>query len=372
MNLQKAYIFTINDYTNYGNRLQNFALFKILQDYGLKVYNAPQIYCKECYVSSTDSQLIKMIKLLIPYSIWKKRMMSINCSFNDDRYKRFIEFAALYGDAPKVVYVNKKKEIIESIDAGDVCYFVCGSDQVWNPNFFKNLYINMLGFVSNKKKIAISPSISADKLENWQKIEFQKYLPSFYALSCREKEGADLIEEVTGIKCKTLIDPTLMLDVSDWNKIIRKPEFHEDGKYILIYFLGSITPEYQKVITLIEKKFNLKIIDVYDKNGKYYQCGPSEFVWLIKNCELMLTDSFHGAIFSYIYDKPLKIFKRKDILKSMNSRLINLINVLHLKDIFIDISDQIKLENIFDVNYDKQFLVSERKKFKDYLSKVIP
>lgn len=315
MNPRKAFIFTINDYTNYGNRLQNYALFKILQDNGLEVYNAPQIFCKECYVCATDSPFKRIVKFLLPYSIWKKRIASVIYYTKDDRYKRFMEFAALYGDAPKVIYVNKKKDILESIDASDVYYFVSGSDQVWNPDFFKNLYINMLGFASYQKKIAIAPSISVDTLEDWQKVEFQRYLPSFYALSCREKEGTDLIQEVTGLDCETLIDPTLMLDVYDWDKIIREPDFHETGKYILIYFLGKITPEYHKIISLIGKELNLKIVDVYDKSGKYYQCGPSEFVWLIKNCELMLTDSFHGTVFSYIYDKPVKIFKRKDDLK---------------------------------------------------------
>ena len=373
MRKRKAFIFTINDYTNYGNRLQNYALFKILQQYGLEVHNAPQIFCKECYTYYSESPIKKIIKRILPYPIWKEHMESINYHENDDRYKRFLEFASLYGDSPKVVYVKRKRDILKAIEATDVNYLVSGSDQVWNPEFFKNLYINMLGFATNTNqlKIAIAPSISVETIEDWQKTDFQKYLSSFYTLSCREQEGAKLINNITGLECETLIDPTLMLDICDWDKIIKKPCFHNNGKYILTYFLGQITPEYHNIITLIGKKLHLKIIDVYDKKGKYYQCGPSEFVWLIKNCELMLTDSFHGTIFSYIYNKPIKTFKRKDELKSMNSRLINLINVLKLKDIFIDAQTPININSILHTNYDKKILEIEQRKFNDYVLKSI-
>lgn len=364
---KKALVFTISDYMNYGNRLQNYALIKILRNSGIEARNAPQIFCKEDYICVSDSSLEKLIKRIMPYSLWKKRIQSVFHNDADERYKNFLRFAAMYNDAPSVVFVKHNHEILEKIEGKEVSYFVSGSDQVWNPEFFKNLYINMLGFAPPYKKIAIAPSISVDKLEDWQKAEFQKYLTSFRALSCREQRGTDIIKEATGLECVTLIDPTLMLDAEEWDTVIERPTFHEDGKYLLIYFLGNLTAEYQEIIDSIAKKYNLKIIDAYI-TGKYYQCGPSEFVWLIKNCELMLTDSFHGTVFSYIYDKPVRVFKRKDHLGSMNSRLENLIKVLHLEDIFIDEINH--CDDDFTARYDKKYLEIEKKRFCDYLSEV--
>ena len=124
------------------------------------------------------------------------------------------------------------------------------------------------------------------------------------------------------------------------------------------------------IINNISKRYNLKIIDIYDKNSKYYTCGPSEFIYMIKNCSIMLTDSFHGSVFSYIYNKPFRIFRRIDSIQSMNSRLENLINVLHLSnDIYINM-DTFDIEHVLDEpNYDKTILDGEQKKFKDYLDK---
>ena len=247
-------------------------------------------------------------------------------------------------------------------------YFIVGSDQVWNPRFYKDMFINMLGFVEKKeKKIAVSPSISIDKLSNEEKKEFQKYLYNFKALSCREEKGTDIIKDLgVSENVITLIDPTLVVSTSIWDTVSKRPFFEVPSKYILLYFLGNITDEYEQIITKIAVKYGLKIINLLDKKSEFYGCGPSEFIYLIKNSSIVLTDSFHGSVFAYLYDKPLKIFKRNDLNTSMNSRLINLINILHIdEDVYLNSS--IDLNTIFNVKYDKKYLELERKKFLNYI-----
>lgn len=89
---------------------------------------------------------------------------------------------------------------------------------------------------------------------------------------------------------------------------------------------------------------------------------------MVSHCEIMLTDSFHGCVFSYIYDKPFRIFEResKNVV-SMNTRLTNLINVLHLDNLFLD--EKTNVDNILNVNYDKTYLYIEQNKFNEYLKK---
>ncbi len=196
----------------------------------------------------------------------------------------------------------------------------------------------------------------------------EKYLPSFNFLSCREKDGSKILQRLSGKNVETIIDPTLMLDKKEWDQVAKKPVYYKDKeKYILIYFLGNILDKYNSVIKDISRKFNLKIINIGDAKSVYYQCGPSEFIWLVKHCELMLTDSFHGTVFSYIYDRPVKVFHRSDNLSSMNSRLTNLIDTLKLNRIYFE-DINLEEDNLFEVAYDKSYLLREQEHFQTYLN----
>ena len=115
--------------------------------------------------------------------------------------------------------------------------------------------------------------------------------------------------------------------------------------------------------------YNLRIINLLDKKSEYYNCGPSEFLYLINNSSMVFTDSYHATIFSYIFGKPLKIVRRiqKKFQESMYSRLENLIERLNLDNCelsFKNISDK-----DFSVSYDYNYLILEQKKFNDYLNK---
>ena len=323
-------IISIVDYDNYGNRLQNYAVYKLLSMNNYSILNNIVVYSKHEWVNKTNNFLKKIIKLFYPFKLWKNRCNYINYSDNDERLFNFKYFSKLYSSNVIIKYVNKTNKINRTLCDNEIDYYVVGSDQVWNPNFY-NHELSLLKFCDDKKKIALAPSIGFSKLSENYKKELKEWLPKFKYLSCREEQGSKMIREITGRECTTLIDPTLMLSSEEWDKVSKKPVFHnENDKYILLYFLGEMTKEYKDIINNISKRYNLKVIDIYDKNSKYYTCGPSEFIYMIKHCSIMLTDSFHGSVFSYIYNKPFRIFKRIDSIQSMNSRLENLINVLKL------------------------------------------
>ena len=359
-------IVTINDYANLGNRLQNYAMYTILSRYD-ETYNIQRFYGSGGLLDGDGYKpsLLKDI-LKIPYHAFLKLKSNLTNHrryvLEQERNGNFLEFNKFIVDRDRITPKTDFEELNAKYD-----YFVAGSDQVWNPNFYK-MYINMLGFASSDKKVAVSPSVSVETLTADQETEFKKYLSDFKFLSCREEQGSKLIESITGRECTTLIDPTLMLSKEEWNKVIRKPAFHDKNKkYLLLYFLGNMTDEYRKIFIDISKKYDLEVINILDKNSNYYTCGPSEFVWMIKHASIVLTDSFHGSALSYIYDKPFRIFGRVDGNMSMNSRLVNLVNTLHLpKNTFID-ND---LDNLLEVHYDKSYLTAEQKKFTNYLDRV--
>ena len=359
----KSAIITMYDKTNLGNRLQNYAVYHLLGEYGevkniIRRYGCEEIKHRNPLLLKTYHKVKDIAKYFLKHDSYK---------IYNPRNKNFLSFNKFISNGETLDMNTNYKELDKKYD-----YFIAGSDQVWNPTFGGNgMYINMLSFTSPSKKIALSPSIGITSLTEEQRKEFKERLSDFKCLSCREEQGSQMIREITGRECTTLIDPTLMLSSEEWDKVSKKPVFHnENDKYILLYFLGEMTKEYKDIINNISIRYNLKVIDIYDKNSKYYTCGPSEFIYMIKHCSIMLTDSFHGSVFSYIYNKPFRIFKRIDSIQSMNSRLENLINVLHLSnDIYINM-DTFDIEHVLDdPNYDKTILESEQKKFKDYLDK---
>lgn len=352
----KIAIITLNDNNNYGNRLQNYAMEYLLKNYGEPHTIIRNISWRKV---SFVGKCLRQVKLDLDkyfgkcgliYKTNRKRLLN---------FKKFNENINL-----NYKFKFKSTKINDSFD-----FFVVGSDQIWNPLSYEQYgYVNFLQFADANKRVAIAPSIAKDSLTEEQIKILKESLKNFYYLSCREQQGSNIITRLTGRECTTLIDPTLMLSTSDWNKVSKKPKYHDEHmKYILLYILGELTEEYKKIITDISNKYGLKIINISDKNSIYYTTGPSEFIYLISHCTIMLTDSFHGAVFSYIYNKPFRIFKRVNGM-NMNSRLTNLISVLHLGDLFIN--ENTSIEKILETNFDKSYLDVEQKKFKDYLNMV--
>ena len=363
--MKKIGLLTINDDMNLGNRLQNYASYVILSKYHdtkniVRYYscekniqnNILKIFLKRAYIYAKFITA-KLLPVLSP----EKRYLF-------EREMNFLRFNNNIRNGERIDKNTNYEKLEKKYD-----YFVVGSDQIWNPNFFKyGLYINMLGFVKDsRKKLSMSSSVSCAELTQEQKDVFKRYLPSFSKISCREQQGADLIKEVTGMDCASLIDPTLMLEPDEWKQVMKKPKCLSAKKdYILIYFLGEITKEYESIINNTAKKYNCEIINIFDKSSKYYSCGPSEFLYLILNSRYVLTDSFHGTVFSYIFDKPFRIFSRKDNVISMNTRFTNIIDKLGLDDSVI-VSDDVEYIDFKDTVYDKAKLKNEQIKFKKYL-----
>lgn len=346
-------IISIYDDLNFGNRLQNYAMYKILSIYQETYTIKRRVGCERTKVFS--------------YYIKQKIKESIN--YNNEKIKakrkkafhsfdKNIQFGENISSSTNFIKLNKKYD-----------FFVAGSDQIWNPEFFNDMYINMLGFASSYKKVAISPSIGIEVLSETQKNEFKKYLPSFAFLSSRELSGSYLIEKELGLKCETLIDPTLMLKPEEWEKVEKKPTCLKNENYLFVYLLGDNSSIYRKTINEIAIKNNLEIVNINDDKTKFYFCGPSEFIYLIHHANIVLTDSYHATIFSILFKKRIKIFSRNDNGKysSMNSRFITLSKLLSIdKKFFID-NESVFINSFDEITIDNDKLQNEKNKFRHAL-----
>lgn len=365
----KVAILTITNGENYGNRLQNYAVQTTLESLGLDVET---IYNANGDKNEVDKNSLKE-KIKVPLAKVYEKVPKIN-SGKVNNVLRKIKFRKFNNNNIKF---SKYKISTSSIDPkinSEYDYFVCGSDQVWNPEFYFNSEIDFLTFADYDKRIAYAPSFGVREIPKKDEENYKTWIRGIKYLSVREQAGANIIRNLTSREATILLDPTLMLSKEEWLKIAVKPKASQDlnRKFILTYFLGSKNIEIERKINNIARERNLKIINLLDINDKYmYSVDPSEFIWLINNCELMCTDSFHGAIFSIIMKTPFIVFERKSKAKAMNSRLETLLLKFNM-ECRLD-KNIINSEQVFNVNFDNSVEIMKEEKIKtiEYLKNAL-
>lgn len=336
---QKVVIVTINISYNIGNKLQNYALKKTLEDLGYRVCTLKNIY-------NLTSKKAKVLKKLSPTALLAIYRLKRVLGFDKLESQRMIEYVKFDKKLGNKYY---SKHALKSLSK-KISAFVAGSDQVWNFDFqINDMEINMLGFYTDgAKKISYAASVGMKEFSDLQSETVKKYLPKFDLLSVRENDAKRLIEPIVGKEVKVVLDPTLLLDSSQWDKIAQKPKWYDGSDYALIYFLGEKDDKFIKLIDDLKQAKGLKIIDPLDKKSPSYQCGPAQFVYLIKNSKCVVTDSYHATVFSLIYQRPVAVLTGKGDRAKMSGRFDTLKENLGLDGIF----DCYDADKMFDVSYD--------------------
>lgn len=309
----KIGIFTIIDYSNYGNRLQNYASQQVLKK-----------YCNDVVTIVPQSMKIKKTKII------KKVYRLIRCTM-DKEYKNrlkktnnFINFTYKYINNG---YYDISQTISNEINTEFDKVFV-GSDQVWNTDFNVFSVLFFLPFVESKKRYCISPSFGKNNIEDEYKTIFKENLTSFSELNVREEAGQKIIENLLNKKVKILLDPTLLLTKTEWEDIASS-RFTPNNKYVLTYFLGSRPTHLERILNQFKSEY--KIINLDDSALENEFCaGPDDFIDLIRNASCVLTNSFHASVFSLIFNSSFVVFDRNDNYKSMSSRLDTFLSTFEL------------------------------------------
>jgi len=344
-----------NNGPNYGNQLQNFAVLKFLEEIGIS--NSETLYNVEGaeYWCSFAHKIKNYVYVILKKGDYKKRLKEL----------RFDSFGRKYLRYTKPIKGNVPVKLVEKYD-----FFVCGSDQIWNPTFSCNnrhLSYTFLGFAPENKRISFAASIGISKISDQYIDEFVKGVRGFKNISVREHEGADLIKELTGREATVLLDPTMLIDKEEWSKIMKKPKGLPE-KYILCYFLGNISAQRKKELDSISQIHNLGIVYLNtDDSNEFQSVGPREFLYMLAHADLICTDSFHGSAFSINFQVPFIVYDREDRAEKMNSRLNTLLKKFELEN---RKRENIELKNALDIDYSKsqKVLLNERNIAKDFLT----
>ena len=214
----------------------------------------------------------------------------------------------------------------------------------------------------NINKISYSTSFGVSNIPQKYNNLYKNFLKRINHLSVREETGVKLIKDVAKIDAKLVCDPTILLTKEEWDEVATKERIIED-KYILCYFLGK-NIEHRKFAERLKAKTGYKIVSLNhaDEYVKYsdkfaditpYDIGPSEWINLVKNAEIICTDSFHGTVFSLIYNKVFFDFRRysSSSKASTNSRLDSLLKIVEVSNerILTGVED---VEKVLDYNID--------------------
>ena len=332
---------------HYGAQLQAFATMKAIRGLGhdCEIINyrlpdavrASQLYKKTASVRG----IVSDAHTTLHYAQFKRRVDRFNAFVAEEMpqtAKRYGGFADLQADPPSY----------------DV--YVAGSDQIWNPYIFEDKQFDpsfLLAFAKEGRKISYAPSFAVSELPEDKAQQLKDYLEPFSALSVREKRGQTLVERCTGRTARVVLDPTLLLRREDWAAQAAAPK--DKKPYILCYFVSDpgAAASYAKALA---ERTGLPIVQLAGARRKIDGCsklvfdaGPREFLGLFQNADYVVTNSFHGAVFSLQFGRPFfTSMSPKELANPTDSRIYSLLSRLGCADRIIGLDSTAPVDAAID------------------------
>lgn len=313
----KIYTITCSNAYNYGAVLQAYALQKYLERRG---HDAKIIDYHPPYLRKISQKYRKNI-----FAILTRKIL-----YAPDYHKSRIAFGGFHKE-----YLKKTRktyyslEELRALPKADL--YIAGSDQIWNPYMENGLDRNYYLEFARGKKVSYAASIGCDMVEEKYDALYKTRLNDFSKVTVREKNTSDYLNSI-GIASEYVVDPVFLLERKEWEKLCC---FSADEKYILVYALHHIQEIYDYARSLAAElgvKTYVVSVEIKEKRRGndifFWNPSVNEYLGLMSKAEAVVTNSFHGAAFGLIFNKPVHIF---DTEKN-DSRLKSLINLLHLED----------------------------------------
>ena len=346
---------TIIDHVNYGNRLQNYAMQRIITGLGFDcttIVNQPGTEAERAARRRSPARALLVrarragVRLFGgPAEAQEKKADPLRLERKQSglaftrAHIRETDFT-LYRDTP-AGHVDAKYD-----------YFVAGSDQVWNPEFRRLSEVDFLTFAAQPKRIAFSASMGVADLPAEVRDFYRERLSAFAHISVREQAAADVIRALTGREVAVTIDPTLLLDAAAWAALARRHPSQPSGEYLLTYFLGPQPEPCQRLVERCAARHGLAVVHLNDRESRaFYAAAPDEFLALIRDARLHLTDSFHGVIFSVIFGRPFGAFDRAYRQGNLASRLDTLLATLRLEHRKLGDAGDAEIDRLLEPDY---------------------
>lgn len=365
----KIGILTFHNAHNYGAVLQAYALRTKLRTMGFDTYiinyrnqKIENSYKEKLQVPREKFSLYHPRMMLINLKITIKRYLDVRCAqpywkHRVFAFERFINEVLLEGNCK-----NISKESLKNLE---IDVFICGSDQIWTSYLTGGLdEVYFLDFETKAKKVVYGASRFGIEFSGDEENFFESKLMNLYAISVREKSLAEKLSNICGRHIETVLDPTLLLTKEDYFCIEEKINITED--YVLAYFLVE-DEMLMKCAEKVAELLRIKLIEIHYYKQRYKKdiqkkrkqiadCGPGQFLAYIKKARYVLTNSFHGVVFSVIYHKKFYAVYNED------NRKDDLLNQLQLQERHIFAETKIDISSDIDYFSSDKKLYEMRKK----------
>lgn len=363
--MKKVGLVTLYEADNFGTCLQAFALQKKIESYG---FNCEIIRFDRNVALQQISKVNKVrnlgIRRTMDILLSRKTIQSQKVKFSRFRKKNFKYSQFLYSS-------------VAEVNNADLQYdaFVTGSDMVWSWESRKFLDYYFLKFANPGKRISYAPSFGNTNFDEDMQKYYVEAVSGIDYCSCREEKGKRFVNDVLKKDCILTVDPTLLISKDNWNKLI--PSILRRKKNILIYMFGEIPKETFKKIQMFAKNdYTIRYIPQmyyqyrYEKKQGNAAFGPVEFLEAFHNASFVITNTYHGLMFSLIYRKPFIMYHRdrEEHWNIHEERMQSVLNILDLQDRYLHFNEALRGDFLcldyrkVDSVLNKQIAISE-----DYL-----
>lgn len=318
------------NFTNYGSALQSWALFNTINRISNNKYEAVLVdYCPDVLADSNPLNPIK--------NMWDKdeetiRMIELSMPAIKENYYKFDDF---YNNRfNKTVRKYTSDNFDEVVEDEHIDGFVCGSDTIFcidEFNGFDDGYFANYNCMKNGFAISYAASFGDAKFDSRTYSILNERLQNFKALGIRESNMIEYVKQNTNVEVQQTIDPTLLLEGKDYEKITNPPLIEE--KYLLIYS-RRYNEKMEKYAEEIATKNGWKVVEISirmknkENHRMFYEAGVEDFLSLVKNAQCVITNSFHGLIFCVQFRKLFYVFSRE----SGDSKILGLLSLMGLSD----------------------------------------
>lgn len=288
---------------NYGGLLQNFALHQTLKKLGYKPitlnYVLPKLSIVKYFRFLLKTCLLFFTSRRRPF-VKRKNFYSRLCFF-EDFFKKWI-----VKTKPFCQYS------LNLLNEYNIECILVGSDQVWRPQRFPpihDMYLNFCKNESNLKRIAYAASFGVD---NWEYTPMQsevcaRLVKKFDAVSVREETGVKLCKDHLGVDATWVLDPTLLLNKEDYSAVCADIP-NKSKRYLAAYILDMNDNIHNLCETIAAEK---NLIPMFFSSGQNASLTVPEWLAMFRDASYVVTDSFHGTVFSIIFGKKFKCLDNK-------------------------------------------------------------
>lgn len=295
---------------NYGGLMQAYALQKVIRDAGHDVVTVNRHHNNPKLVKSIVRGCFRLVMRLIG----RERSEVFVERYESEIYRENFRFIEKYIALTPRLDTDHKMALFFNRNTFDV--FVVGSDQTWRPSYSPNIYNYFLDFIDddNVKRIAYASSFGVDIWEFDGNLtrSCSQLAKKFNSISVRETSAVQLCEKYLGVEAKIVLDPTFLLDVSIYHDLIKN--YKSSVKPGIFSYILDPTDSKVEIKNALVTVLELNVISYEPEISQDFLKSvnvltelvkPSVLEWLaeIANAEFVVTDSFHGVVFSLIFEK---------------------------------------------------------------------